>query len=496
MNEYRRQPALLWALINVGFATLVIVLALVSGQKHPRLLYLCLLFGVCSSPVVYGGSFNSKYCVLWAVLPLYFIFYCASDLLSLVFGVPSIDRVLLSGAEIAILVGTSLLVTGYIASARWIDIHDEPRQSLAWQDRSILIVGLILWLLGLISTWYWQVQVIRAAFEMNAVKADAGMILTLGRMLYPLGMILLSYLWVVKPRRSLALVMVVLIVVELIAGFLCDSKEIGLQGIVILVLVKTLIDGRVPKMWVAAAGVCVIAAFPVFQAYRYDVLSAPGQARASAVHDFGKNFHSALQSGLKNNFAGDAERPGFLARISLKPTMELIVERVGHTAPYEKGKTLALLFSGFIPRIVWPDKPDTSVGQYFNRQLKISEFPDAYISVTQLGEFYWNFGWLGVVLGMMTVGVILGYVGRRCALDGRKSLGRLLVVVVTIYTFGLRFEGNIALQGVVWVRSLVAIAILNWLFAKSRPSGGSLVDTKPLESLALSATLRPSNLMH
>jgi hypothetical protein len=129
------------------------------------------------------------------------------------------------------------------------------------------------------------------------------------------------------------------------------------------------------------------------------------------------------------------------------------------------GATLTPIPAAFIPKLLWPDKPNVAVGQVFNKEFHIGE-ADTYISPSHIGELYWNFGWPGIVLGSALIGLVLGVVGMRCGAFPHASLTRLLVVVVTIYAFAIGSEGSIAVAIVPWIRSMTAIGILHWLFAR------------------------------
>jgi hypothetical protein len=207
----------------------------------------------------------------------------------------------------------------------------------------------------------------------------------------------------------------------------------------------------------------------VYQAYRAEIIMARGESRADAAKNIIRSLSIALASKEKvNTGSGGTERAQtFLERASLKGNLELILQRVGSSVEYQRGGTLWQFFTFFIPRVVWPDKPDSSAGQLFNREFHISEDERTYISPTHLGELYWNFGWPGVFLGMPMIGFLLGFVSSRCDLRNRRSITRLLVLVATIYAGCVRFEGSIALEYIVWIRTLMVIGLLHLIFARS-----------------------------
>jgi oligosaccharide repeat unit polymerase len=68
--------------------------------------------------------------------------------------------------------------------------------------------------------------------------------------------------------------------------------------------------------------------------------------------------------------------------------------------PYVMGRTFTKILIQWVPRIIWPEKPSFPgwelLGQYYIRGAPISYW----------GEFYFNFGPLGIVLGMALMAVV------------------------------------------------------------------------------------------
>ncbi len=460
----------LYAVANLGFVVLIAAGAALGSESNPRLLYLCTLFAICSSPILYTDKLNGRYTLLCIFTPLYFFYYGAADLLDLFAPsrFASLDAGTLSPAEVAVLLGLSVLIGGYRTMV-WLSRSRRPPQLIKdWPRNSLLIVGLLIWSVGLVANWIWQVDVQKRAFaRMQDLSTVQSLALITGRLLHPLGTVLVAYCLVKFKSRPLLLLVLGMLAVEVTVGFVGDSKELALRGIAIVVLVKGLLDGRIPKLWVGSAALFFVIAFPIFQAYRAEVLSHNAD-RGQAAANLKENLDKALNSRKLDSGEANYSSSSILARTSLKPTMELILRKVGDSAPYQEGYTIALTALGLVPRAFWPGKPDTSTGQLFNRELHISAFRDVYVSVSQLGEWYWNFGWPGLLVGMTCVGFLLGFVNSRCDLSEGQSVTRLLVIVVTAYLVCIRFEDNIAMSYIQMLRSLVAVALLHLLFARRR----------------------------
>lgn len=458
--------------LNVGFAVLVMLGAAVGGNPEPRFLYLIALFALCSGPILYTDLLNGRYAILTVMMPLMFLFYGFPDVLRLVpeWGpAPSgLSTGVLSIAEVGILLGLGVLVLGYrTAVSVW---RGRPARAAVkdWRRTTLLGLGLFFWIVGLVGTWIWQSEVVER-YVGNAVGASTAIPLLISRMVQPIGIGLLAYLYVVSRSRPLLVLILFILGIEFVFGFIADSKELAIRSAIIVIVGKYLLEGRIPRQWIIVAGTVVALTFGIFQAYRFEVLQTGKQTRAGAAENLSENVDRALNSNMLSGGLVRSSVVSLATRLDLKPTLELVVERVGKDVSYRGGDTLVHIFTSFIPRLIWPDKPDSSVGQLFNREFRISADPDTYISATHLGELYWNFSWPGIAIGMFAIGFLLGGVNSRFCLAESKSLTRFLVLVITIYFCCLRFEGSIALEYIVWMRSLAIVAVLHLVFAKVSP---------------------------
>lgn len=74
------------------------------------------------------------------------------------------------------------------------------------------------------------------------------------------------------------------------------------------------------------------------------------------------------------------------------------------------GATMGNLYYAFIPRIVWRGKPTVSRGAWFTTYLRMApreEEATTSTGMTIVGEWYWNFGLPGVIVGMFLTGLLL-----------------------------------------------------------------------------------------
>lgn len=488
----RASRSSLYVLSVCGFAACAGIAAAIGGNSS-TVLYLCVLFALCASPLLYVHQLNGRYAILCIFLAAYFVFYGALDLLRLVSAdTGPAGKVLISLTEMTVVLGAALVILGYRGALLLSRRDATPLARKEWSTGTMVMVGSLLWSAGTAATWIWQVY-----FQRNGVEFDANVgsavinAAVLGRMIQPLGVLILAYAYFVTRNRALLLLVIGVLLVQVFVGFIGDSKELGMRGAILVVMTAFLVNGRAPRAWLVCIGLFAVFAFPVFQAYRAEIIMSRGESRADAARDIGRSLKLALQSKdrvASGQGAAEDRAQTFIERASLKGNLELTLARVGHDVRFQNGATLWPLFTAFIPRLVWRDKRDSSSGQLFNTEFRISEDDRTYISPTQLGELYWNFGWLGILLGMPLIGFLLGYVNCRCDLSERRSMTRLLIVVTTIYTGCVRFEGSIALEYTLWMRSMAVILLLHWLFA--RPARTAAVATDATHPPASESEIR------
>ncbi len=122
---------------------------------------------------------------------------------------------------------------------------------------------------------------------------------------------------------------------------------------------------------------------------------------------FGK-LYGWLSSDLPGTLTSRVARP-FTHRISHVVKFAYVFEKTPGEVPYWKGATYKPLLTSFIPRGLWPGKPEERLGQAYGHRYGILNPTDTVTSanVPWLTEFYVNFGIAGVLLGMSLVGLVL-----------------------------------------------------------------------------------------
>ena len=96
---------------------------------------------------------------------------------------------------------------------------------------------------------------------------------------------------------------------------------------------------------------------------------------------------------------------------------------------FRHGETMEYATYAFIPRLLWPDKPGVTRGGWFATYLGFSDGVNRItsIGITAAGELYWNFGLLGVTLGMSLIGVMIGGLWHMASANPTSSITQMML---------------------------------------------------------------------
>jgi hypothetical protein len=85
-------------------------------------------------------------------------------------------------------------------------------------------------------------------------------------------------------------------------------------------------------------------------------------------------------------------------------------------ASFANGETIWQSILALIPRIIWPDKPFEAGGQgIVTKYTGIVFGENTSVGVGQVMEFYINFGYTGIVVGFLVMGIIIGMLDKFAA---------------------------------------------------------------------------------
>ena len=160
---------------------------------------------------------------------------------------------------------------------------------------------------------------------------------------------------------------------------------------------------RLPIRWiVVVALLAVFVIFPIYNTFRFQNASLETSRRVEMAVDTARTWNSDQYL--------DASVYSFLKRLTILTSVAAIVSDTGRWVDYRYGETLILAPIGlFIPRFLWPEKPNISIGREFGAVFRLTSAMDIETEVapSMVGDFYWNYSVPGVIIGMLLLG--MGY---------------------------------------------------------------------------------------
>ena len=125
---------------------------------------------------------------------------------------------------------------------------------------------------------------------------------------------------------------------------------------------------------------------------------------------------------------------------------------------YTLGKSLEYVLYGLVPRIIWPDKPIVSRGGWFTNYVG-SDIASA-TAMTSFGELYWNFGFVGVALGMFIIGALYAGLWRLAGFYPQSSILSVWLYFLVMYGMMMHSEAGSVFIGVIQLYILFGLLIL------------------------------------
>lgn len=169
----------------------------------------------------------------------------------------------------------------------------------------------------------------------------------------------------------------------------------------------------------------------------------------------------------------------FKARLAFINSVAVVIRDVPRWVPYAKGEGIfvpAVVF--LVPRVLWKDKPVLE-SRAFAETFRVVHILDRHtrVGATLPGELYWNFGLLGIIVGLGLWGMTLRLLYRRYGdTPGLDPIRRAIHVLMV---FQVIHYGAIAPGAVGMVRTLILLEAMLWIGLQSGLVQRSPVPTDP-----------------
>ncbi len=330
---------------------------------------------------------------------------------------------------VALLIGYTLPIASQLASRF-------KSSSFEWSTRSTIVVafGMILvgWILTISSSALGGVSLLQSGFVATLATAQ----------LFGLG--ILYVLWFRRRSRAALIALATFVPLSMIFGLLTGSKLQALNPAAIVIMTHVILRRKLAWRWVALSLLALVLIYPINRFYQDYIV---GAARSSPLEVLANPdvVVSGFGRFLSDARFGEYVSSGFEAsslRVDMLGVLSVLVRDTPSRVSYQYGKTLATLLIAPIPRFLWPGKPDNSVGLWITKNY--SHGLESHTAPTQVGEFYINFGIVGVIGGMLMLGLILRFVHE--SLVSRPTVPTIMAVLIFMYFLCVKFESGIAQQ--------------------------------------------------
>lgn len=437
----RPGEALIFAALLPFVATLAFVLGIALGARGDDVWILALALltlTVTLTPLaldrgqaperrhVLFSLFAAAYAVYFGLPPLtaYFWFYERGTGLNDLASVHPRDII---NGQLAALLGFVSLVVAYALPVGRFLSHLLPRPQRDWSHGATLVVAIVMIPVGWLVFMSGQLRLIpeRAGSGVLGVLATA--------VFYGFALLTLAYL---RFRSRPALLLMALLLPPTMAfTWFTGIKRFFLAPLIVIALTHILVTRRVQMKWVAGGLLTIVLIYPMAQFYR-DVVQRGFSMRAMEVLEDPGRAASLMSEYLGHFSLGMYLEEGAYAtskRLSALGIFCVIVRDTPDRVPYQGGWTLSLIPMSYVPRILWPGKPKLAIGQWVTDNYGAgSAGVHSSTGPSWLGELFFNFGYPGLVVGMMIFGVYFRLL-HESLLSGQSTIPALLAGVSILF---------------------------------------------------------------
>jgi hypothetical protein len=200
-------------------------------------------------------------------------------------------------------------------------------------------------------------------------------------------------------------------------GLISGMMENAIQPLFILIVTTTLWGPGLSLRWCAVGLVGFLIMNPVKHKYRDLAWADRDEQNKTSWADISDRINKwliATEKTWQDPFASEHSIEATSGRTSGLLPLAQAVDWVPDNIPFKEGEGFAETLSFFIPRLLWPDKPDNT--QIVNDRYAV-EFRITTPSGVKSSTFgtplpmdgYWDFGWLGAIGYMGACGVLFGW---------------------------------------------------------------------------------------
>lgn len=235
------------------------------------------------------------------------------------------------------------------------------------------------------------------------------------------------------------------------AGQAATTFYTSLLGAVVLmlrdmVLARIYLDKKLPKAVIAAMLSVVLVLNPAKALFRAALAAGPTRSSESLL-DFGQTsalWGDAVMSTWAPGKHSSRERSesfqSTASRLNYNWVSAHVFSVVPYRVPFQSGATYSIIPAVLVPRILYPDKPNTATygrAQWFIK-LGIQDresVTTAAFALPAPAEAYWNYGWAGLFFVPVLIGLATGLLLRTGPRDPVARVGYLVLLATSLGQF-------------------------------------------------------------
>ena len=319
---------------------------------------------------------------------------------------------------IYIAIGFLGLTTGFFLpiGKKLSDVVEPRLPKWRWKPEQVWLPGILLLLMGVAFNALGFIQGILGYQRNIEINIFDGLLFFLLSVLAEGTVLLWLAVFSAKERRPIFYVVIAILLIFLPLRM----AVLGSRGSLVLGLLPVgfafLASGRKLKLHVAAVFGCVgILAILIGVVYGTTFRNIKGsEERMNAGDYFGQVMATVEYLSTQDPvMIVEQSADALAARVENLSSVAVVVANYEELAPYEasyglENNILNDLYTSFIPRFIWNEKPPTSDARaysdlYFN-------FGENSFAISPFGDLLRNFGPIGVPLGMLVLGIYLRFI--------------------------------------------------------------------------------------
>ncbi len=335
------------------------------------------------------------------VLPVYSDWYLNDGILAGIPGLVGIQARDVILGQAAALLGLVGLLLGFYLPIGSIVGRALPRPTRDWSQPECLAIAMVLIPLGFSVALAGQ-------FGLIPERVGTGVLSGIARS-YNIGLALLAIVYFRHHSQAALITLILLIPIISSLAFFTGSKSQLLQPMMMVAFAHIVLARRIRVFWIAGGVTAIVLIYPISVFFREAVNLGNYLSAVEVLSNPGRSF------GLLSAFVSQADLTSYLTagleatghRFNALGITSVIVRDTPERVPFQGGWSIGYVFVAYVPRILWADKPMvTMLGQWITNNYGPGPHITSHTAPSWVGEFYLNFGFPGILLGCITLGVL------------------------------------------------------------------------------------------